>query len=149
MHRNYDSKIQCEQAAHNSPNPLSHCNPDDWYETQIKMIVAPVFGSEHHPEDGCDRQNLAAGFRKHCKSKSSSLRTGCSWMDLEGCCRDPITDGGQHMDEQKRRNTNQANRVPQEPADGGRLPCVPSDAAICNQARNPNDGCCRSCRRTY
>jgi hypothetical protein len=41
-------------------------------KTQIKMIVPPALGSEHHPQDGKYRQSLAKEFRERTKSERRS-----------------------------------------------------------------------------
>jgi hypothetical protein len=69
MHCDYDSKIRDQQAGYNSPNSLTHSNPDDRNKAQIKMIVIPVLGSEHCDEDGEYRQPLARRFSDPTKGK--------------------------------------------------------------------------------
>jgi hypothetical protein len=78
MHRDYDSKIRDEQAGDNSPNSLTHRNPDDRNENQIKLIVIPVLGSEHCDEDGEYRQRLAGRF---CDPTKGELQ----WGETRSC----------------------------------------------------------------
>ena len=81
MHRDYDSKIHRQQAGDNSPDSLTHRNPDDRNETQIKMIVTPILGSEHDAEDSEYRQALAKSFCERAKSefRSSGIALLAGW----------------------------------------------------------------------
>ena len=84
MHRDYDSKIRDEQAGDNSPDSLTHRNPDDRNKTQIKMIVIPVLGSEHCEEDDEYRQRLARRFCDPTKTEFRWVERALGGRSFEG-----------------------------------------------------------------
>src|SRR5882757_3525931 len=54
-----------------------------------------------------------------------------------------------YMDEKKRRNTDQANSITQEPTYGRRLVLTPCNAVIRNQTCNAKNGCSHRRGRTH
>src|SRR5580704_7568644 len=96
MHRAHDSKIESQQAGNNSPDSLTYGYPDDRNETQIKMIITTVPGSEHHPENGNYRQALAKDFRERTKSERSFPGMRSGWVEVGGW-RQPVANMWKYM----------------------------------------------------
>src|SRR6266404_1333356 len=102
MHRDDNSKVQRKHRGDNSPDSLTHGNPDDRNETQIEMIVAPVLASEHHPQDGKNRRTLAAAFCQPSQTEFLSEGRRPGWIERAGYWHEPIANMRKYMDEKKR-----------------------------------------------
>ena len=71
---NHDAKIQSEQADDNSPDSLTHRNPDDRNEGNKEDLKVQKWGSEQHPQRKQQSADLTRQFDEFPKTPWSSER---------------------------------------------------------------------------
>src|SRR5882672_1255721 len=62
VHRHHNTEVESQKRGHDAANSLTHGDPDNGYETQIKHLPKTEARPEHEPESHKNGCGLADGF---------------------------------------------------------------------------------------